>query len=297
MIHIPVLLKEVIEYLNPKSRDNFIDCTINGGGHSLAILEKIAPDGKILGIDLDSGAIENLELRIENGEFKKRLILVNDNFVNLENIVKENNFGSVAGILVDLGMSSNQIEESGRGFSFMRDEFLDMRLGPGKNDLTAAEIINRWREADLAGIFYEYGEERFSRRIAEKIIEERRKNKIETTFQLIEIIKKAVPVRFHHSRIHFATRVFQALRIAVNGELDNLKNVLPQMLDILKSGGRGAVISFHSLEDRIAKNFIRDEFKKGDIKILTKKPVVASQEEINENPRARSAKLRVFEKI
>lgn len=285
-MHKPVLLKEVIDYLNPQPNQNFIDCTIGGGGHSKVILEKIKPSGKILGIDLNREALENLK-DLNN------LILIQDNFSNLKSIVEKNNFYPVNGILLDLGFSSDLLENSGRGFSFLRDEPLDMRFGL-RNDLTVEKIINQYQEEDLIKIFKEYGEERFSKRIAEEIIKERKKNNIKTTLQLVEIIKRVVPSYYQHSRIHFATRIFQALRIEVNNELNNLKKVLPKAIEILQPKGRIVVISFHSLEDRIVKRFFKE---KKDLKILTKKPITPSLEEIQENPRSRSAKLRAAEKI
>ncbi len=295
-MHIPVLLEEVIAYLNPGSNQNFIDCTVNGGGHSLEILKRTAPNGKILGIDFDPAVLERLSLKIKGTEFEDRLILICDNFANLESIAQERDFGSISGILFDLGISSEQLEQGGRGFSFKKDELLDMRFNPETNDLTADRIINRWPEEELVKIFSNYGEERFSKSIARKIVGERRAKPVKTTFQLATIIGQAIPGRYRHGRIHFATRVFQALRIAVNGELDNIERALAQTLEIIPSKARVAVISFHSLEDRIAKNFIRSRGQEGLVLNLTKKPIVPKEEEAEANPRSRSAKLRVFEK-
>lgn len=297
MAHIPVLLKEIIEYLNPRPNQNFVDCTINGGGHSLEILKHTAPQGKILGLDLSSEIINRLRQRIQNSELEKRLVLVHDNFVNLKESILKNNFKSVRGILLDLGMSSEQIEQGQRGFSFLRNEPLDMRFDPEKNGLIAEAILNNWPEKELIRIFQGYGEERFSRQIARKIIEQRKIKVIKSTSQLVDIIKQAIPQRYRHGRIHFATRVFQAIRIAVNDELNNLAKALPQMIEVMESGGRGAIISFHSLEDRIVKNFIKEQANLGKIQIITKKPITARPEEIKQNPRSRSAKLRVFETI
>lgn len=277
--------------MNPKPGENFIDCTIDGGGHAKEILKKISPDGKLLGIDLDEEMIKNTRAEIKN----ENLILVNDNFKNLKKITEEKKFSPVSGILIDLGWSSIQIEKSGRGFSFLKDEPLDMRYSNFR--MTAAEAVNQLSEKDLADIFWQYGEERFSRRIAKKIVETRKKKRILTTLDLVEAVKAAVPGKYERGRIHPATRVFQALRIYVNQELENLKAVLPQAVEILAPGGRLAVISFHSLEDRIAKNFFREMKKEGRLEILTKKPIVAGEEEIKLNPRARSAKLRAIVKI
>lgn len=302
-MHIPVLLDEVIKHLNPKQNENFIDATFGEGGHSAAILEKIAPQGKVLALEADPELYKKFfaaELRIKKEELRKRLILVNDSYANLKDIVKKNNFGPVSGILFDLGMSSWHLEEAGRGFSFRKNEPLVMRYAPKiqnsefriKNYLTAAAIVNNWSEAEIEKILREYGEERWSRRIAKKIIQERKRKPIKTTFELAEIIKKAVPKNYERGRIHPATRTFQALRIVVNNEFENLKTGLHQSLEILAPGSRIVVISFHSGEDRIVKNFFREEAKKGTLEILTKKPIVPTEEEIKRNPRARSAKLR-----
>jgi len=296
MAHIPVLKKEVIE--NPKPNENFIDCTIGEGGHSLTILEKISPEGKILGIDWNLEAIEKLKIKIENLGFKKNLILVCDNFANLEEIVEKNKFWPVNGILFDLGMSSWEIEESGKGFTFKKDEPLIMSYSHNVNSatgLTAMEIINNWQEEDIEKILKEYGEEKFGRSIAREIVRARKIKPIKTTFQLVEIIKKATPAWYHYKKIHPATKTFQALRIAVNDELNNLKKALPQTLKILKNGGRIVIISFHSLEDKIVKIFFKEKARQGRIKILTKKPVIPQKIEIKNNPRARSAKLRAVE--
>lgn len=295
-MHVPVITKEVIEYLGPKSNENFIDCTAGHGGHTKKILEKTGPNGKVLGIDQDPEQIKICEEEIK--DFKKRIILINSSYTNLKEIVKENNFKKVYGVLLDLGMSSWHLEKSGRGFSFLKDEPLDMRYGAEcQNFLTAKKIVNEYSEEEIEKILREYGEERFARNIGREIIAARRKELIETTFQLVEIIKKAVPLRFQHDRIHIATRTFQALRIAVNQELENLKSILPQAMDILEPRGRLVVISFHSLEDRIVKNFFRERAKEETLKILTKKPITPSFEEIKLNPRSRSAKLRAAVKI
>jgi len=278
MVHVPVLTKEVIEYLDPKSNENFIDATFGGGGHALEILKRNGPRGKVLGIDWDAESVKSFEA-------KERLILINDSYTNLKDIVKRYNL-KVNGIHLDLGMSSWHLEKSGRGFSFLKDEPLDMRYSD-KNDLTAGKIVNQYSEKEIERILREYGEEKFSRKIAEKIVKAR---PIKSTFQLVKAIK--MPQK---GRIHWATRTFQALRIAVNDELVNLEKVLPRAVEVLASGGRLAVISFHSLEDRIVKNFFKS-LSSEDFKILTKKPIKASQEEVKDNPRSRSAKLRAIKK-
>ncbi|MCP6719211.1 MAG: 16S rRNA (cytosine(1402)-N(4))-methyltransferase RsmH [Patescibacteria group bacterium] len=291
-MHKSVLQKEVIEYLSPKSNENFIDATLGLAGHTKLILEKIKPKGKILGIETDNKLYkELLGLNID------RLILVNDSFVNLKKIVEESEFRPISGILFDLGLSSWHLEKSKKGFSFLRNEPLDMRYNTDFTELTAEEILNQWPEKEIEKVLKEYGEERFARKIAREIIKNRKQNPIKTTFHLIEIIKKSVPVWYQHKKIHFATRTFQALRITVNDELGSLERVLPQSLEVLEKGGRIVVISFHSLEDRIVKNYFREQKKKGCLEVLTKKPIGPKREEIALNPRSRSSKLRAAVKI
>ena len=286
-MHIPVLQKEVIEYLDPKPNENFIDCTIGEGGHTLAILEKNGPEGKVLGIEWDPELYKNLKKEIPRWNLGKRVVLVNDSYTNLKEIVEREKFQPVSGILFDLGFSSWHLEESGRGFSFEKNEPLDMRYNL-ENPLTAEKIVNNWPEREIEKILREYGEERFARRIAREIVQERKIKPIKITFQLVETIKKATPIWYHHRKIHPATRTFQALRIAVNDELKNLEIALPQAVEILEKDGKLAVISFHSLEDRIVKNFFRE-----NLKVITKKPIKPSLEEIELNRRSRPAKLRV----
>jgi len=296
-MHIPVLQKEVLQYLDPKPNENFIDATAGQGGHTFAILEKNGPKGKVLGIEWDEEIIENLEDKIKNfKEIKNRLILVCDNYVNLEKIVERERFKKVSGILFDLGISSWHLEESKRGFSFLKNEILDMRYNL-QNPLTAEKILNYWSKPEIEKILKDFSEEQFAEKIASQIINERKIRPIKTTFQLVKIIKQAVPAWYQYKKIHSATKTFQALRIAVNDELENIKKVLPQTLRILGSGGKLVIISFHSLEDRIVKIFLRENFKNGNLKILTKKPIRPSFEEIKFNPRSRSAKLRAAQLI
>src|SRR4030042_1038501 len=279
MAHIPVLQEAVLKYLDPKPGENFIDCTAGGGGHAISILEKTAPHGKLLGIDLDNDQISNLKNKISKSRLGGRMILANDNYANLEKIVRECKFKNISGILIDLGFSGWHIEESGRGFTFLKSEPLDMRYDL-KSRLTAAKILNYWSESDLERIFREYGQEQFARQIAQKIIEARKVIDINRTLQLVEIVKSAVPSGYLRKGTHFATKTFQALRIAVNGELDNLKCVLPQTVEIMKSGGRLVIISFHSLEDKIVKDFFKKEKGGGRLSILTKKPLSPQRTEI-----------------
>ncbi|NQU84064.1 MAG: 16S rRNA (cytosine(1402)-N(4))-methyltransferase RsmH [Parcubacteria group bacterium] len=296
-MHIPVLSKEVIEYLNPKPGQNFIDCTLGNGGHTVEILKKTAPNGKLLGIDFDDMAIEIAKSRIEEESLNKgRIIFVQGNFANLAEIVKKEKFKNIKGILLDLGLRTGHLEDSGRGFSFQKDEPLDMRFGvKDANQATAAEIISSWPKQELERIFSEYGEERKSRQIAAAIIRERKKKRILTSKELVEVILKVSP-RQQWMKIHPATKVFQALRIVVNNELGNLEKVLPQAMEILDKGGRLAVISFHSLEDRIVKHFFKDN-NSIILEKITKKPIKTSEEEVKQNPKSRSAKLRIAEKI
>jgi 16S rRNA (cytosine1402-N4)-methyltransferase len=284
---------EVIRFLDPKPGEDFVDCTVGLGGHALAVLERTKPSGRVLGIDADPTILEKFRRKVEGTEYEKRLVLVCDNFANLSEIVEKYAFRRVSGVLFDLGLSSWHLEESGRGFSFLRNEPLDMRYSP-ENPLTAEAIVNFWSLRDLWRILRVYGQERFSRRIAEEIV---RSRPLRTTVDLVMAVERATPSWYHRGRIHFATKTFQALRIAVNNELENLEKALPQALDIMGKGGRLVVIAFHSLEDRIVKNFLKEKAREGAVKILTKKPVRPSRAEVAENPRARSARLRAALKV
>jgi len=290
-MHKAVLLEKVVEYLNPQSGENFVDCTLGEAGHSLAILEKTKPDGKILGIDLDKESLK----RIRPNE---RLILAHGNFRDLKQIVLEKNFANINGVLFDLGISSWQLEQSGRGFSFKKDESLNMILN-GNQTVSAEEILNTWPEESLLKIFYDYGEEKFSRKIVQRIVQRRKLAPIKTTFQLMELIKRSIPFsksrRGRHDRV--AARIFQALKIAVNDETENLIHGLEQALEILEKEGRLVAVSFHSIEDRIVKKFFKKQAEEGRVKILTPKPITASRAELQNNPRSRSAKLRAAMKI
>jgi 16S rRNA (cytosine1402-N4)-methyltransferase len=291
-VHRPVLLKEVIEWLNVEKNKNYVDCTIGEGGHAIEILKRNEPKGKVLGIEIDPELYKKLKK-----EKLERLILVNDSYSNLKEIVKRENFEKVSGILFDLGISSWHLEKSKRGFSFLRDEPLIMRYDGDEKKLTASEILNGWKEKEIEKVIREFGQEKFVKNIVREILKERRFKRIERTFQLVEVIKRAVPIWYQKRKIHFATKTFQALRIAVNEELENLKKGLKEAIEILEPRGKIVVISFHSLEDRIVKNFFKKNFKKGILKILTKKPIRPKIEEIKINPRSRSAKLRAAEKI
>lgn len=291
-----------MNFLNVKKGGYYIDGTLGGGSYSKFISERIGSDGLLMSIDLDPLAIENfLKDKPKNVE------VVNDNFSNLSNIVhdskifndrlKKVNF-KFDGIVVDLGLSSAQLDDENRGFSFLRDGYLDMSFGPkSSNDTTW--IVNNYRPADLERIIKEYGEESWAKKITEHLINYRKKKKITSTKELAEIVAGAIPKKFWYKNIHPATKTFQALRIETNEELNVLKEFLPVAIELLKSNGRLVIVSFHSLEDRIVKNFFRNLKKSDDkiIEILTPKPVVPSQKEIEENHRSRSAKLRAIKKI
>ncbi len=289
-VHIPVLLNEVLEYLNPQSGQNFIDGTFGGGGHSLAILERIKPNGKLLAIDANFDVIKSIKAN-------KNIIFVHNNFRNLDKIVAKNFPYSVNGILLDLGLSSDELETSGRGFSFQKDEPLDMRFDI-KKDLTAEEIINTYSLENLINIFKNFGEYTYSKKLAQLLVQTRKQYKIKTTSDLVALILQITPHK-NQEKIHPATQVFQALRMAVNDELKSLKIVLSQAIEILASGGRLVIISFHSLEDGLVKNYFRDLSRQDQprIKIITKKPVGPTEQEIFGNPRCRSAKMRIIEKL
>lgn len=280
--HTPVLLKEIVAQLQPHRGGVYLDATLGGGGHATELLRASAPDGRLIGLDWDEEALVASRERLN--EWGARVALVRANFAELEEALMNVGVTAVDGIVFDLGVSSRQLDEPTRGFSFQREGPLDMRMDRSAGR-TAMEILNTASEAELADIFYLYGEERRSRSIARRIVAAR---PIETTTQL------AVLIGPRHSRIHPATRVFQALRIYVNDELGNLKRGLEAASRVVKSGGRIAVISFHSLEDRIVKRYFKET---PTLRVITKKPVTATEEELETNPRARSAKLRVAEKI
>ncbi len=288
-MHIPVLCEELIELLDPKENENFIDCTVGNGGHAKMILEKTGPKGKLLGIDWDAAAVKTAGANLKSSGLISRAVLVQDNFANMQEIAVKEKFYTIHGILFDLGFSTSQIEDVERGFSFQKDGPLDMRYG-SMNPVTAEKIVNYWSRSELERILKTYGEERFWRQIADAIVQERSLRQITKTRQLVSIIESAVPRRFLGGRIHPATRTFQALRIATNNELENLEQGLTAAASMIVEGGKIAVISFHSLEDRIVKRFFKDT---SSLKPITKKPKVASLQEVRINPKARSAKLRV----
>lgn len=288
--HIPVLLNEVIKVLDPKPGEFFVDGTVGGGGHAAEIAKHIAPDGTLLMLDRDPDAIERARRKSCHGV---KTTFVEGNYAELPEILKEKNLGRADGLLLDLGFSSFQIEDAKRGFSFMKDGPLDMRYGG--NGETVAEAVNSLSREKLMEIFREFGEERRAREIASAIAAHRRKEKILTTGTLARVIEEAVGPRRGH--IHSATKVFQALRIYVNRELESLETVLGRLSEIVVNGGRVAIISFHSLEDRVVKNRFRDLVKSGKAALIVKKPITPAYEEILKNPRSRSAKLRAIQII
>ncbi|MDP2638919.1 MAG: 16S rRNA (cytosine(1402)-N(4))-methyltransferase RsmH [Candidatus Azambacteria bacterium] len=290
-MHQPVLLNEVLEYLDPRPDQNFIDATVGDGGHSKAILEKIAPNGRIIAIDRDINSIIGAKSNL--GIFGDRVIFANDSFGNILKIFKNSGLNQINGVLFDFGMSTNQLENSGKGFSFQKNEALDMRYDT-QNPVTAEDIVNDYSEAELFGIFEKFGEEPISKVIAKAIVNARKIVRIKTTNELVEIIEK---VSKRHGKLHPATLIFQALRIEVNQELAEIEKALIDIPNILSGGGRAAFISFHSLEDRLIKNWSKNLDKEHVIKILNKKPIVAKVEELKINPKSRSAKLRVIKKV
>lgn len=303
-VHKPVLLREVIEALGPRSGGLYLDGTVGGGGHAAAILEASAPDGRLIGLDRDDAALEAAGKRLEG--FAGRHELHRANYVEMRNFVQNE---SCDGVLLDLGVSSPQLDWGARGFSFQKDGPLDMRMDR-REPVTAADIINTWPEEELANLFWELGEERQSRKIARTIAKHRAARRIETTGQLAALVAGEM----RGGKIHPATKVFQALRMEVNRELDALETGLSEAWGVLKPGGRLAVITFHSLEDRMVKNFGRElereyrvegevdlpelrQPKEPEARMVTRKPITAGDDELRENPRARSAKLRVLEKL
>ncbi|MBP9864365.1 16S rRNA (cytosine(1402)-N(4))-methyltransferase RsmH [Patescibacteria group bacterium] len=290
--HIAVMTNEVMDALQPHAGGRYVDGTLGGGTHSRELLVRSAPGGRVLSFDLDRNAIERMKASL-TPEQSKRWIGAEANFRDMAQVIERESFSPIDGIVIDLGLSSDELSDPARGFSFMQDGPLDMRLGQHAQDLTAAGIVNSWKEHELAEIIRDYGEERMARRIAEVIVKARKSEKIYRTAQLADIVVAALPRSYEHGRIHPATRTFQALRIAVNDELGALKEAIVGAREVLRPGGRLAIISFHSLEDRIVKQAFKGA---EDLNIITKKPLIPTEEERQQNPRSRSAKLRIAEK-
>ncbi|MBP9771612.1 MAG: 16S rRNA (cytosine(1402)-N(4))-methyltransferase RsmH [Candidatus Pacebacteria bacterium] len=295
-MHIPVLLHEVIEGMALTKGATAIDMTLGGGGYAKAMCQSVGSSGTVIGLDEDGAAIERATEACSEEHCTK--IFVQANFRNLTTVLAERNIALVDAIAFDLGLSSFQIESSGRGFSFLRDEPLSMMLSDKADGrpFSAETIINEWSEEVLANIIFGYGEERFARRIAKAIVDTRDKHPLKTTADLVALIKASVPARYANGSIHPATRTFQALRIAVNDELTALSEGLAAAYAAVKPGGRIVAVSFHSLEDRIVKNFFRERAGEEGATILTKKPLTPTDQEIRMNPRSRSAKLRILQK-
>lgn len=304
--HVPVLFDEVLRYLEPQPGGKYIDGTVGAGGHSAGLLEGSAPDGRVLAFDRDEEALAFARERL--AAYEERITFVHDSYARMQDAATRYDFEKVDGILLDLGLSSRQLDDAQRGFSFMSEGPLDMRFDRSQGE-TAADLVNNLDSEALADLFWRYGEERHSRRYARAIVEDR---PIATTVELAELIERVAPHYVRRKRIHPATQVFQALRIAVNRELDELENGLPDAIELLRSGGRVAVISFHSLEDRFVKQLFRNLSKdcvcpprqpictcdaQAVVRVITKKVVRPSEEEVEENPRSRSARLRVAEKL
>lgn len=306
--HKSVLLNECIEGLNIKKEGIYVDGTLGGGGHSYEILRKLSPNGRLIGIDRDKDALNAASKKLN--EFNN-FTTVHDNHANILEILKNLGIQGVDGILLDLGVSSYQLDEASRGFSYMNDAPLDMRMNR-ENKISAYEVVNNYSEEKLSRIFFDYGEERYSKSIAKKICKVREENKISTTLELVEVIKSAMPSSALNEKQHPAKRVFQAIRIEVNEELTKLKQAVEDSIKALNNGGRLAIITFHSLEDKIVKHTYEDMQGRCTCpkdfpvcvcnyisygRIVNKKPIISNEEELKENPRARSAKLRIFERI
>lgn len=290
-VHVSVLSEEVLEYLRPESGKVYVDGTLGLGGHALRILEASGPDGKVVGFEWDEQAAKLAAQRLE--AFGERLCLVRSSYAQLLAGLAKHGFETIDGLLLDLGVSSLQLDAGERGFSFQVDAPLDMRMDRRQPE-TAAQLVRRLSKDELADIFYNYGEERQARRIAAHLVEAREKSPIDTTRRLAELVAWAIPRKYHPKKKHVATKVFQALRIAVNRELDNLVRLLADAPSVLVSGGRICVITFHSLEDRIVKQAFANN---PAYRIVTGKPVGPGEQEVGVNPRARSAKLRVAERV
>lgn len=295
--HVSVMPNEVVSYLTDSlpNKPIIVDGTLGNGGHAERILEKIAPiSGTLIGIDIDEISLKKTEHRL--AEYKSNAFFVLDNFSNIKNILNNLHIDRVDGFLLDLGVSSMQLDNADRGFSFKKPGPLDMRMGPSI-EKTAKDIVNTYPEEKLFEIIRKYGEERWARRIANRIARTREDTVIETTDDLEEIVFRAVPARFRHGRIHPATRTFQALRIETNSELESLETVLEILPEVLNEGAVAAIISFHSLEDRLVKNRFRELKNTREFRLINKKPITAQEEEISRNKRSRSAKLRVIQKL
>ncbi len=296
-MHIPVLLKESLEGLTVTSGGTYVDCTTNRGGHSIEIIKALGENGVLICIDLDQDALQEAREVIEKMNNLPKLHFIHSNFRHLPSILKDLKISHVDGILADLGVSSQELDVSGRGFSFRFDEPLLMTFSakPEEDATTAYDIVNCWSESTIADVLYGFADERYSRRIANAIINRRNISPIKTTFELVDVIGSAVPAMYRHRKTHYATKTFQALRMATNDELGSVSDLLESLPNILASKGRACIITFHSTEDRIVKLKLRSHEE--TLRMINKKAIVPSDEEIKENPRARSAQLRIVERI
>lgn len=292
--HIPVMCAEAIDFLNLSAGKTIVDATLGTGGHSLKILERISPGGRLIGIDRDEAAINIAKARL--ADYGGSCSFLHGNFSDIDKMLAGLAIDKVDGILFDLGVSSLQFDNPLRGFSFQGDGPLDMRLDQTSH-ISAYDLVNNLNEDELSELLWNFGQERWHNRIARYLVKEREKSPISTTKELSRVVIEAIPYRFRHGRIHAATRTFQALRVAVNRELESLEIAVHKALQLLKENGRICVISFHSLEDRVVKFSFRDAAAKGMLKIMTPKPLVPSEQEAAQNPRARSAKFRAGERI
>lgn len=307
--HVSVLLDECIESLNIKPDGVYVDCTMGGAGHSKEIVKRLSSKGLFIGFDQDKNAIETAKERLK--DYSDRVRFIHSNFENIKEELEKIGVYKIDGVLADLGVSSHQLDEKDRGFSYMQDAPLDMRMDVRK-DFSAYDVVNTYSEEELARIIKEYGEDNWAKRIAKFIVEKREEKEIETTGELVDIIKSAIPKKARIDGPHPAKRTFQAIRIEVNNELSVINKMIQDAVSIMDKGGRICIITFHSLEDRIVKNEFKElardcvcppHFlmcqcdKKSLVKVITRKPILPSEEEINENPRSRSAKLRVAERI
>lgn len=309
--HETVLLEETVDGLNIKADGTYVDCTLGGAGHSLKVLEKLNEKGHLYAFDQDEYAIEQARITLKKEIAQGKVTLIQDNFRNLKVALAQYGVKRVDGVLYDLGVSSPQLDDGDRGFSYNYDAKLDMRMNQDQR-LTAHEIVNEWSYNDLVRIFFQYGEERFSKQIARRIEKYREEKPVETTYELVEIIKDAIPAPARRTGGHPAKRVFQAIRIAVNDELSVIGESLEQAIELLNVGGRISVITFHSLEDRIVKHLFKDystvdelpidlpilssQMEKAPLKLINRKIILPSEEEVQDNKRSRSAKLRIVEK-
>jgi 16S rRNA (cytosine1402-N4)-methyltransferase len=295
-MHIPVLLHETITWLRPKEGGTYVDCTVNRAGHSKEIAKIIGPKGTLIIFDLDSRALSEAKAILEKLPQAPKIIPVHANFRTLTTVLKEHAIDHIDGLIADLGLSSQELDSSGRGFTFRFDEPLLMTFNDQVDEktLTAKDIVNTWQEESIADILFGFADERYSRRIARAIVAYREDKEISSTQELVDIISRAIPMTYRHARTHFATKTFQALRMAVNDELRSIEDLINALPNCLIKEGRACIITFHSTEDRIVKNLIRSQEQ---LTLVSKKAIIPTEEEIKHNPRARSAQLRIAERV